>query len=69
MALGKISGLWGMDKFHGCFIPNFCVKVDVVVVHVDDVPLIHPHEPNDQVLMQDVVGISTLWNWKYVKAI
>jgi len=26
----------------------FCVKVDVVVVHVGDVPLMHPHELDDQ---------------------
>jgi hypothetical protein len=26
----------------------FCVKVDVMVVHVGDVPFMHPHEPNDQ---------------------
>jgi hypothetical protein len=69
VALGKINGLWGVDKFHGRFIPIFCVKVDVGVVHVGDVPFIHPHELDDQVLVQDVVGTSTLWNWKYVKAI
>ncbi len=69
MASGKISGLWEVDKFHGRFIPIFCVKIDVMVVHVGDVPLMQPHELDDQVLMQDVVGTSTLWNWKYVKVI
>jgi hypothetical protein len=62
VASGKISGLWGVDKFHGHFIPNFCVKVDVVIVHVGDVPFMHLHELNDQVLVQDLVGTSTLWN-------
>ncbi len=69
MALRKINGLWGVDKFHGHFIPSFCVKVDVVIVHVGDVPLMHPHELDDQVLVQDLVRTSTLWNWKYVKVI
>lgn len=48
VALRKINGLWGVDKFHGHFIPSFCVKVDVVIVHVGDVPLMHPHELDDQ---------------------
>jgi hypothetical protein len=56
VASSKISGLWGVEKFHGHFIPKFCVKVNVMVVHVDDVPFMHPHELADQVLMQDVVG-------------
>ncbi len=67
MALGKINGLWGIDKFHGLPIPNFWIKVDVVVAHVVDVPLMHTHGDDDQFLMKDVVRTSTLWNWKYVK--
>jgi hypothetical protein len=69
VALGKISGLWGVDKFHGHFIPNFYVKVDVAVVRVGDVPFMHPHELDNQILVQDVLGISTLWNWEYVKVV
>jgi hypothetical protein len=47
MATGKINGLWGIDKFHGDVIPNFSLKVDVAIVHVADVPLMHPHELDD----------------------
>jgi hypothetical protein len=65
---GKISCLWGIDKFNGSPIPNFSVKV-VAIVHVVDVPLMHPHEVDDQVLMQDVVGTCTLWNQKYLKIV
>jgi hypothetical protein len=67
VALGKISGLWGIDKFHGLPIPKFWIKIDIAIAHVVDVPLMHTHEADDQFLMKDVVGTSTLWNWKYVK--
>jgi hypothetical protein len=67
VASSKISNLWGIDKFHGIAIPNFWFKVDLNVVHIGDVPLMHPHEANDQVLVQDVIGTCVLWNWKYVK--
>lgn len=50
MASGKISGLWGVDKFRGYVIPSFCMKVDVVVIYMVDIPLMHPHEANDQVV-------------------
>jgi hypothetical protein len=69
VVIRKINGLWGIDKFHGNVIPNFWLKVDVVVVHIGDIPLMHPHSKvDDHVLVQDVIGTSTLWNSKYVKA-
>ncbi len=65
MALKKINGLWGINKFHNLPIPFFLIKVNVAIAHVVDV--LHTHEADDQFLMKDVVGISTLWHWKYVK--
>jgi hypothetical protein len=62
MALRKISDLWGIDKFHNTIIPILWLKVDVHVVHMGDVPLMHPHEANDQVLVRDVIGTCALWN-------
>jgi hypothetical protein len=47
VAIRKINGLWGIDKFYGNVIPNFSLKIDVSIVHVVDVPLMHPHEPDD----------------------
>lgn len=48
----KISGLWGIYKFHGNVIPIFWLKVDVVVIHIGDIPLMHPHSKvDDQVLV------------------
>jgi hypothetical protein len=66
---GKISGRWGVDKFHGSPILEFMLKVDIVVAHVPNIPLMHPHEANDQALVRDVVGTCTLWNWRYVKVV
>jgi hypothetical protein len=65
----KISGHWGVDKFHGSPILEFMLKIDVVVPHVPDIPLMHLHEVDDQALVQDVVGTCTLWNWRYVKVV
>ncbi len=47
VALGKISGIWGIDRFHDTTIPFFWLKGDVNVVHMGDVSLMHPHEAND----------------------
>ncbi len=52
MVIGKIIGLRGIDKFHGNVIPIFWLNVDIVVVHISDIPLIHPHSKvDDQVLV------------------
>ncbi len=57
VVVGKISGLWGTDMFHGNVIPYFWLKVDVAIVHMGDIPLMHPHEANDQVLVQHVLKL------------
>ncbi len=57
MVAGKISGLWGIDRFHGNVIPYFWLKVDVAVLHMGDIPLMHPHEVDNQVLVQDVLEL------------
>ncbi len=43
--------------FHGNVIPYFWLKVDVAIVHMGDIPLMHPHEANDQVLVQHVLKL------------
>jgi hypothetical protein len=42
-------------------------KVDVTIAHMPKIPLMHPHETNEQTRVGDVVGTCTLWNWKFVK--
>jgi hypothetical protein len=65
--LAKLTVVGGVDKFHGSLIVDVCFKVDVVVAHVLDTPLMYMYGANDQLVVRDVVGICTLWNWKYVK--
>ena len=60
VASGKISGVWGTDKFHFKPIPKFFYKVDVTHVEIGDAPLMHPHAGGDQFLIQDVIGGSVL---------
>ncbi len=67
VAGGKISGLWGVDKWHDSIIPNLFVKVDISIVHVVEVPLMVTNEVANQLTMRNAIGLSTLWNWKYVK--
>ena len=48
VALGTISGVWGVDKFNFKPIPQFFYKVDVTHAQVGDAPLMHPHAGGDQ---------------------
>ncbi len=67
VAGGKISGLWGLDKWHGSIIPNLFVKVDISVVHGVEVPLMVTNEIVNKFTMGDAIGSFALWSWKYVK--
>ncbi len=67
--MAKLTAIGGVDKFHGSPILEFILKMDVVVIHVPNTPLMHPHEIDDQALVRDVVGTCTLWNWRYVKVV
>ena len=64
----KISGVWGVDKFHFKPIPQIFNKVDVTHAQIDDAPLIHPHAGENQFLVKDVIGGSVSWSHKYIKA-
>ena len=68
VAIGKISGVGGVDKFHFKVIPEFCYKVDVTTAYLGDVKLAYPHEDGDQWLVKDVVGGCTLWNERNLRA-
>jgi len=45
-----------VDKFHGSNIPEFSFKVGVGLMHATNIPLMHPHEVDAQVVVGDVVG-------------
>lgn len=68
VALGEISGVWVVDKFHFKFIPKFWYKVDVTIVHLCDVALMYPYEAWDPCVVKDVVGSCTLWDARNLKA-
>ncbi len=53
--------------FHGATIPNFWFKIDVATTHMPKIPLKHPHEVDGRTRVGNVVGTSTLRNWKFVK--
>ena len=62
VAIGKINGVGGLDKFHFKVIPEFCYKVDATTTYLGDVKLAYLHEDGDQWVVKDVVGGCTLWN-------
>ena len=68
VASGKISGVWGVDKFHFKAIPPFFYKVDVTHALIGDAPLMLLHEEGDQFLIRDVIGGSVLWSQQHMKA-
>ena len=68
VAIGKIRGVGGVDKFQFKVIPVFCYKVDVTTANLGDVKLAYPHGDADQWLVQDVVEGCTLWNERNLRA-
>ena len=62
VAVGKISGLGGVDMFHFLIIPKSWCKIDVKEVLQPNVPLMFPKEDADQSVVKDVKGGNTIWN-------
>ena len=67
VAVGKISGLPGKHKFHFIDIPETWFKVDVREILQKGVALMFPFDANDQNVIDDVRGTSTMWDQKYLK--
>jgi hypothetical protein len=67
VAVGVVSGLGGIDKFHFNIIPESWLKVDVKEVMSPNAELMYPHEPADQSVVRDVVGGNTLWDEKFIR--
>ena len=68
VAIGKINGVGGVDKFHFKVIPQFCYKVDVTTTYLGDVKLVCPHEDGDQWFVKNVMGGCTLWIERNLRA-
>ena len=62
VASSKISGIWGVDKFHFRSIIQFFYKVYITHAQINDTPLMHRHAEGDQFLVKDVIGGSVLWS-------
>jgi hypothetical protein len=54
VTFGKVSGWWGLEKFHGTTIPKFSFKVDVAIAYMHEIPLMHSHEVDDQAIVGDL---------------
>ena len=67
MAVGKISGLLGKHKFHHMDIPETWFRVDVREILQKGVALMLPVDGDDQNVIEDARGTSTLWNQNYMK--
>ena len=67
VAVGKISGLMGKHKFHFTDISEMWFKIDVWKILQKGVALMFPFDADDQNVIDDVRGTSTLWDQKYLK--
>lgn len=67
VAVGKISGIPGVHKFHCADIPETWFRVDVKEVFHGGVSLMFPNAADDQEKVEDVKGTSTIWNQKFLK--
>jgi hypothetical protein len=67
VAATVVSGIGGVDKFHGSTFPESWYKVDVKEVLSPNVPLLYPHETGDQNVLKDVVGSNALWDERLIK--
>ena len=67
VAVGNISGIPGIHKFHSLDIPENWFKVEVKEVFHGGVALMFPNAADDQEKLDDVKGTFTVWDQKYLK--
>jgi len=67
VAIGKISGILGKQKFYFQDIPENWFKIDVSEILIPGVKLMFPNPDDEQERIEDVKGTATLWNQKYLK--
>jgi hypothetical protein len=66
VAVGTVSGIGGIDKFHFNTISESWLKVDVKEVMSPNADLMYPNEDANQRLMKDVMGGNALWDEKFI---
>ena len=69
LAIGKISGIGGVDKYHFNVILDNWFKVDVQEVLQGNIPLMVENVDADQTEIQHVKGGNAIWDQKYLKFI
>ena len=67
VAVGVVTGVEGIDKFHFILIPENWFKIDVRKVLQPNVPLMYPKKDVDQEKLKDVQGSNAIWDRKYTK--
>lgn len=69
VAVGKISGLPGVHKFHFRDIPPTWFKVDILEIMIPEVPLMYPMDEEGFSKMAHVKGTCTLWEQRVLKLV
>ena len=67
VAIGRISRILGIHKFHFNDILETWFKVDILEIMLPDVPLMMPKDDEGFSVMKDVKDTSILWDQKYLK--
>ena len=67
VAMGKISGIGGVDKFHCMVISKNWFKVDICLVSQPSVPLMFPKAEVEQYVLEDAQGGIVIWDSKYIR--
>jgi hypothetical protein len=67
VAEGVISGIGGVDKFHGSTFPETWFKIDVKEALLSNAPLLYPHSEGDQNIVKDAVGGNVLWDSRLLR--
>lgn len=67
VAIGKITGLPGEDRFHCVLIESPWVRVAIKEVLCGDIALPHPIPGEKQVYLRDVRGMNTLWSCRLLR--
>ena len=67
VAAAVVSGIGGVDKYHGSTVPESWFKVDVKEALSPNIPLLYPNEAAEQSVVKDAVGSNALWDSRFIK--
>jgi hypothetical protein len=67
VAAAVVSGIGGVDKYHGSTFPESWFKVDVKEALSPGIPLLYPNKAAEQTVLKDAVGSNALWDERFIK--